>query len=301
MNKNGKSIDKGRIIFCILAVIIIIVLIMKCFGDDSDINIFKKKIKISIEPSNDITLKIGSTTKLEANINVSDANVYWTSSDLSVAKVTNGNVTGINYGKATITATYVDDDGTKYSSNSNVTVGTGDANIKLNNVSLPVGDLYMPINNNFHLNTILTPMNAFVYKKEFTSSDAGIINVDSEGNIKSLKEGSARVNVTINDKYKTTMGVYVSNKFKKSEILITPTSISFNNDTITLKIGESKKLDYDIAPSNVDLTRLTWFSSESRVATVDQNGKVTGKSLGEVLIRVSTFDGKSADIMVIVE
>ena len=75
----------------------------------------------------------------------------------------------------------------------------------------------------------------------------------------------------------------------------------FNNDPITLKIGESKKLEYDVAPSNVDLTRLTWFSSESRVATVDQNGEVTGKSLGEVLIRVSTFDGKSADIMVIVE
>ena len=302
MNKNnGKSYDKSRVIFCILAVVIIIILIMKCFGNNGEINIFKEKVKISIEPSNDITLNIGKTTKLVANVNVENADVYWTSSDLSVAKVTNGHVTGVSYGSATITATYVDSDGIKHSANSNITVGMGDANSSLKSVNFPQGDLYMPIGNNFHLDTILTPANAFVYKKEFSSSDVSVINVDDEGNIKSLKDGSARISVTINDKYKTTMGVYVSSKFKKSEILITPTSISFNNDTVTLKIGESKKLDYSIAPRNVDLSRLTWFSSESRVATVDQSGKVTAKSLGEVLIRVSTFDGKSADIIVVVE
>ncbi|MCI6653008.1 MAG: Ig-like domain-containing protein [Ruminococcus sp.] len=55
-------------------------------------------------------------------------------------------------------------------------------------------------------------------------------------------------------------------------------------------IGKKITLEAVVFPTNAD-RRVTWKSSDTKVATVDSNGVVTGKSMGEVTISATTTDG----------
>ena len=82
------------------------------------------------------------------------------------------------------------------------------------------------------------------------------------------------------------------------------TTVQVGPSRVTLYLDDedpTRTLNLIVLPQNATNKEVIWSSSKEDVATVDQNGKVTAKSLGEVLIRVSTFDGKSADIIVVVE
>ena len=57
---------------------------------------------------------------------------------------------------------------------------------------------------------------------------------------------------------------------------------------------------YDPKTSNVN-TKLTWKSSDTSVATVDQDGNVTAKKNGTTVITATTQNNKSATCIVTVE
>lgn len=65
------------------------------------------------------------------------------------------------------------------------------------------------------------------------------------------------------------------NGFKFIEIS-DPTSVSLNKTSLTLDVGKSHTLTKTVSPSNA-VTSYTWSSSNTSVATVDGNGKVTAK------------------------
>ena len=71
---------------------------------------------------------------------------------------------------------------------------------------------------------------------------------------------------------------------------VEPTSIQLNKKSITLSVGNSEKLVANLNPSNAEST-ITWESLVPSIASVDQNGVVTGKSVGITKIRVSTSNG----------
>lgn len=55
-----------------------------------------------------------------------------------------------------------------------------------------------------------------------------------------------------------------------------PTSVSLNKTSLTLDVGKSYTLTKTVSPSNA-VTSYAWSSSNTSVATVDGNGKVTAK------------------------
>ncbi len=60
-------------------------------------------------------------------------------------------------------------------------------------------------------------------------------------------------------------------------------------------IGEQEKLVAQILPSHTTQSKeITWTSSDEAIATVDENGVVTGVSLGTVTITATTVNGISA-------
>ena len=59
-----------------------------------------------------------------------------------------------------------------------------------------------------------------------------------------------------------------------------------------LKKGKSIKLKATIMPSNADNKKVTWKSSNKRVATVSSKGKIKAKNKGTAIITVKTKDGK---------
>lgn len=72
-------------------------------------------------------------------------------------------------------------------------------------------------------------------------------------------------------------------------------SVTLNKERMTLAVGESQTLTAKINPSNAANKKVSWFSTNPDVATVDQNGKVTGISEGETTITVITQDGGKTD------
>ena len=88
------------------------------------------------------------------------------------------------------------------------------------------------------------------------------------------------------------------NGFKFIEIS-DPTSVSLNKTSLTLDVGKSHTLTKTVSPSNA-VTSYTWSSSNTSVATVDGNGKVTAKKAGTATITVKTSNGKTANCKVTV-
>ena len=78
-----------------------------------------------------------------------------------------------------------------------------------------------------------------------------------------------------------------------------PTSVSLNKTALTLDVGKSYTLTKTVSPSNA-VTSYTWSSSNTSVATVDGNGKVTAKASGTATITVKTSNGKTATCKVTV-
>ena len=78
-------------------------------------------------------------------------------------------------------------------------------------------------------------------------------------------------------------------------------SVTLNKQETTLVKGTTETLKATINPSDTtDSKALTWTTSNSKVATVDSNGKVTGISEGEATITVRTSNGKTASCEVTV-
>ena len=95
-----------------------------------------------------------------------------------------------------------------------------------------------------------------------------------------------------------------ANNFKFStapvSLEITPTSVALNKTTLTLDTGKTSNLKATVYPSNVANKKCTWSSSNTSVATVDSNGKVTAKKAGTATITVKTSNGKTATCKVTV-
>ena len=58
-----------------------------------------------------------------------------------------------------------------------------------------------------------------------------------------------------------------------------------------IKNGEQLLLEAKVAPNNAANKKVTWESSDSSIASVDENGLVTAKAQGKATIKVTTLDG----------
>ena len=116
--------------------------------------------------------------------NATNKSVSWSSSNTNIATVdSNGKVTGVNEGTATITATTVD--GGKTAS-CTVTVLKRD----VTGVSLDKHELLLYPNETYRLTATITPSNASIRTVNWTTSNASVATV-SVGQVKGIGKGTA--------------------------------------------------------------------------------------------------------------
>ena len=84
-------------------------------------------------------------------------------------------------------------------------------------------------------------------------------------------------------------GVYDFMVTVKGEITVKPTKITLPSH-IVLEVGESQDIVPTVTPSNAGYT-LTWSISDSSVATIYNNGMITGKSVGYADLKVKADNG----------
>ena len=73
--------------------------------------------------------------------------------------------------------------------------------------------------------------------------------------------------------------------------IVPVTSVALSRSTLDLSVGANATLNATILPSNATTKDVTWSSSDSSVAMVDTNGKVTAIAVGTTVVNVKTLDG----------
>lgn len=69
-------------------------------------------------------------------------------------------------------------------------------------------------------------------------------------------------------------------------------SCAFEQDELTLEVGQEVTLTAVITPNEATDKTVTWKSEDENIATVDKNGKVTAKAVGKIKIRASANGSK---------
>ncbi len=69
------------------------------------------------------------------------------------------------------------------------------------------------------------------------------------------------------------------------------TGVQLGSSSLSLEVGGSANLMATVLPSNATDKSISWSSSNTGVATVDNNGKVTAVAAGSAVITVTTTDG----------
>jgi uncharacterized protein YjdB len=215
-----------------------------------------------------LSLAVGESATLTATVkpdNATDKNVVWTSSDNTVVTVSNGKVTAVNAGTATIKATC---GGKTAECAVNVTVPTGSITLDKTTLSLAVGE-------SATLTATVKPDNATDKNVVWTSSDNSVATV-SNGRVTAVKAGTATVKATCGGK---TAECVVTVKVPVS-------SISLNKTILTIGLGETETLSATVKPDNATDKTVKWASSDESVITV-KNGEIYAKKEGIASISAS--------------
>ena len=154
-------------------------------------------------------------------------------------------------------------------------------------VALNKTTLTLDIGKTSNLRATVYPSNASNKKCTWSSSNTSVATVDSNGKVTAKASGTATITV------KTANGKTASCNVTVQAVQAVPTSVSLNKTSLTLDVGKSYTLTKTVSPSNA-VTSYTWSSSNTSVATVDSNGKVTAKKAGTATITVKTSNGKTA-------
>ena len=159
--------------------------------------------------------------------------------------------------------------------------------INVNELALNKAALTLEVGKAETLIATITPSNATNKMITWTSSDPTVATVDKNGKVTGVKVGSARITASTSNGKSAMCTVTI-----KSNIAVAVTEISLNERIIRLYKGKSETLTATITPSNATDKTVTWTSSDSTIATVDKNGKVTGVKVGNATITAITKDGK---------
>lgn len=80
---------------------------------------------------------------------------------------------------------------------------------------------------------------------------------------------------------------------KTATVALLVNGITLDASSVKIKVGESCQLAATVSPADAANKTLTWSSSNTSVATVDQNGKVTAVRQGYATIKADAVDGSN--------
>lgn len=157
-------------------------------------------------------------------------------------------------------------------------------NISVSSVALSDTTLTMSTASPVSLTATISPSNATNQNVSWSSSDTSVATVSS-GEITGLKAGTTTITVTTED----------GNKTATCEVSVTSgsiavTGVTLNQSALSMYVDDTANLTASISPSGASNKNVTWSTTNSAVATIN-NGTVTAVSSGTATITVTTSDG----------
>ena len=183
-------------------------------------------------------------------------------------------------------ATYVNaiaKDGSKKKAKLLVVVGPKVKKITLNKTSVTLNRGAK--NRTYQLKKSIKNKNATYKAVAWKTSNKNVATVDNNGKVTVLKKGT----VTITAKAKDGSNKSAKCKFTVKQLV---TKLSYNNKKQVKEVYKNKTIKFavTVAPSNANNKKLTYSSSNKKVATVNSKGVVKGIKAGTVTITAKTKD-----------
>ena len=123
----------------------------------------------------------------------------------------------------------------------------------------------------------------FTDEVTWKSTDTSVAAISDSGMVTAKEVGTATIRVIVGNisaDCKVTVGQPV-------------TSISLNEDYLSLEALDTYQLTASVYPTNADKKEVEWISSDETVAAVDQTGLVTALAKGEATITALAKDGSN--------
>ena len=155
--------------------------------------------------------------------------------------------------------------------------------------------LDIPVNGTGTVAYSVLPENAYNKNVSFESADAGIAAVNANGVVTGVSAGETTITVTTEDGGFT--GACTINVYNQAV-----TGVTIEPSEAELTVGSSTKLTATVLPENATNKNVIYSVDDESILSVDQDGNVTGLSLGTATATVTTEDGgftASAEINVI--
>ncbi len=230
----------------------------------------------------ELPMLLGSTYTLKASVTPSNAThpeIQWASNDTNIVDVSNdGILTAISCGKTTVIAT-----STNGISNSvEITVNE----IVAESVSIE-GKTKFLLGEEVTLSTIIIPENTTVKDIIWSVDDTDIAKVSDDGKITALAIG----NTVVRAKQKDTEAFV---EISVLPIDVTEIVITSSNGN-SLGENETSEFSAEVLPSNATYKNITWSTSDSSIATIDENGILTTHKTGTVMVIATTNGGFVAE------
>ena len=236
-------------------------------------------------------IELGIYEKHELNItieNVEDYELEYEDDTIGIIEIDNGVIEAIDFGYTVLTVKLI------YGEN----IKTLLVEVEVLEVSptkiLAVEELELVIGQTYQIEYTLQPENASRYV-EYTTPNSALFDIDSNGLVTTLQEGTGYI--TIKSLLNPSVRARIEVKVVKPYIEEIKTQ-----NTLTLGYNEEYQLEWSVLPSEAE-QEVIFTSSDERIASVDENGKITTDRYGECEITISSkmYPDKQSVIKVKVE
>ncbi len=159
---------------------------------------------------------------------------------------------------------------------------TNDAEIPATALSISAEKDHLWKGETLPLTVTFTPEHAAVKKLVWTSSDSSVAAVDEAGIISAKKSGSATITAALADGSGLSAGYTVTVRTPADRV-----TLKNNTRKLVCEPGKTLQLTFEVDPSDA-ADQICFSSSDENIATIDADGKVTGKKEGVVSITVTS-------------
>ncbi|WP_394749306.1 Ig-like domain-containing protein [Spongiimicrobium salis] len=250
---------------------------------------------IVLSPSS-LSLDEGESANLTTQIfpsNATNQDITWSSSNSNIVTVNqNGQLVALQQGTATIGVITADGG---FGDTTTVTVNGAVQNlIPITRIRVNPQAISIDEGDTVNLSAQISPSNATNRNLLWSSANPAIATVDQNGRVTAIREGNVRIAARTQDGTNLLSDAQVE-VLDAPQNTVAVSGISTSPDTASINEGEGITLSAQISPSNATNQGVDWSSSNNNIASVDQNGRVTGIAAGNVIITGRTVDGGFVD------
>ncbi|MDD5889950.1 MAG: Ig-like domain-containing protein [Ruminococcus sp.] len=223
------------------------------------------------------TINVGKTVTVKATVtpaNAANKTLAWTSSNRTVATVSNGVVKGVKAGRVVITAKTTD--GSNISATCTVTVKQPVTSISLSKKAT------MYTGKKLTLKAKVNPANASNKALTWKSFNTKIAKVASNGVVTGVKAGTVKITATAKDGSRKSATCTVTVRQSVSKITLSKTNV------VLPKKGSSYNVKVTVAPKNAYNKNVAVKSAKTKVAKVSASTVKSGKTVKITAVKKGT-------------